>query len=44
LSNAEYDRQLTAIESGRQDDEDEADDQRSLIRDHGHRDRRTMCS
>lgn len=36
---------LTAIKSGRQDeDEDEADDRRGLIRDHGHRDRRTMCS
>lgn len=35
---------FTTIESGRQDDKDEADDQRSLVRDHGHRDRRTMCS
>lgn len=36
---------FTAMKSGRQDeDEDEADDRRGLIRDHGHRDRRTMCS
>lgn len=35
---------LTAIKSSRQDDEDEADDRRGSVRDHGRRDRRTMCS
>lgn len=35
---------LTAIESGRQDDEDEADDRRGSVRDHGRLNCRTMCS
>lgn len=36
---------FTAIESGRQDEEDEADDRRGLVRDHGRdRDRRIPCA